>query len=85
MSTVSTSSGIGAVVGLAVLVLVANSGSEGLVDEGLRIATAQGISTAAFAIAGGIVLTLLAALNLRTGPDASPVARTASERTALPP
>jgi hypothetical protein len=64
---VSTSSGIGAVVGLAVLVLVANSGSEGLVDEGLRIATAQGISRAAFAIAGGIVLTLVVALNLRTG------------------
>ena len=39
---VSTSSGIGAVVGLAVLVLVANSGSEGLVDEGLRIATGPG-------------------------------------------
>ena len=78
---VSTSSGIGAVVGLAVLVLVANSGSEGLVDEGLRIATAQGISTAAFAIAGGIVLTLLAALNLRTVPDAARVASAASERT----
>jgi MFS family permease len=78
---VSTSSGIGAVVGLAVLVLVANSGSEGLVDEALRIATAQGISTAAFAIAGGIVLTLLAALNLRTGPDAARVAHTASDRT----
>jgi MFS family permease len=69
---VSTSSGIGAVVGLAVLVLVANSGSEGLVDEGLRIATAQGIRAAAFAIAGGIVLTLLVALNLRTGPRRDP-------------
>ena len=54
---VSTSAGIGAVVGLAVLVLVANSGSEGLADEELRIATARGISRAAFAIAGGIVLT----------------------------
>jgi EmrB/QacA subfamily drug resistance transporter len=78
---VSTSSGIGAVVGLAVLVLVANSGNEGLVDERLRIATAQGITTAAFAIAGGIVLTLLVALNLRTVPDAARVPRTASERT----
>jgi hypothetical protein len=78
---VSTSSGIGAVVGLAVLVLVANSGSEGLVDEGLRIATAQGISRAAFAIAGGIVLTLVVALNLRTGMGAARVARTVSERT----
>jgi small neutral amino acid transporter SnatA (MarC family) len=49
--------------------------------EGLRIATAQGISRAAFAIAGGIVLTLLVALNLRTDADAARVARTASERT----
>ena len=79
---VSTSSGIGAVVGLAVLVLVANSASEGVLDEGLRIATAQGISRAVFAIAGGIVLTLLVALNLRTDPDAARVARTAAARTA---
>jgi MFS family permease len=64
---VSTSSGIGASVGLAVLVLIANSVTDGLVDERLRIATAQGISRAAYAIAGGIVLTLLVALNLRTG------------------
>jgi hypothetical protein len=40
------------------------------VDERLRIAIARGISTAAFGIAGGIVLTLLVALNLRTGADA---------------
>jgi len=72
---VSTSSGIGAVVGLAVLVLLASSASEGLRDQGLRIATARGVSTAAFAIAGGIVLTLLVALNLRTGSDAARVAR----------
>ena len=38
----STGSGIGAAVGLAVLVLVANSGTEGLVGEELRIATADG-------------------------------------------
>jgi MFS family permease len=79
---VSTSSGIGAVVGLAVLVLVANSASEGLFDEGLRIATAQGISRAVFAIAGGIVLTLLVALNLRTDPGAARASRTVSARTA---
>ena len=65
---VSTGSGIGAVVGLAVLVLIANSGTKGLVGEGLRIATAEGIRTAAFVIAGGIVVTLLIALNLRTAP-----------------
>jgi MFS family permease len=73
---VSTSSGVGAAVGLAVLVLVANSGSKGLAGEALRIATAQGISTAAFAIGGGIVVTLLVALNLRTAPKVARAART---------
>jgi EmrB/QacA subfamily drug resistance transporter len=66
---VSTASGIGAAVGLAVLVLVANSGTEGLVSEQLRIATADGIGTAAYVIAMGIVVTLVVALNLRTSPD----------------
>jgi MFS family permease len=66
---VSTGSGIGAAVGLAILVLVANSGTMGLIGEELRVATAAGIKTAALVIAGGIVLTLLAALWLRTGPD----------------
>jgi MFS family permease len=68
-SVVSTGSGVGAVVGLASLVLLANSGTEGLAGEGLRFATAAGIRTAVFAIAGGIVVTLLLALNLRTAPD----------------
>ncbi|SNR25750.1 MFS transporter [Actinomadura mexicana] len=62
----STSSGIGAVVGLAALVLVANAGTDGLVGEELRVATAEGIRTAVLVIAGGIVATLLIALNLRT-------------------
>ena len=47
------------------LVLVANSGTAGLVGENLRLATAEGIRTAAFVIAGGIAMTLLVALNLR--------------------
>jgi MFS family permease len=63
---VSTGSGIGASVGLAILVLVANFGTEGLRGEELRVAAAEGIRTAAFVIAGAIVFTLLAALNLRT-------------------
>lgn len=67
----STSSGVGAVVGLAALVLVANAGTEGLSGEELRVATAEGIRTAVLVIAGGIVLTLLAALNLR-GPSGHP-------------
>jgi len=67
---VSTGSGIGAAVGLATLVLVANSGTEGLLGESLRISTAEGIRRATFVIGGGIVLTLLIVLNLRTLPDA---------------
>jgi MFS family permease len=66
---VSTGSGVGAVLGLAILVLLANSGTEGLVGEGLRVATAEGIRTAVFAICGGIVVILLLALTLRPAPD----------------
>lgn len=58
----STASGAGAAVGLAVLVLVATAGLDGLSGERLRIATAEGISTALFFVAGGIVLTFLVAL-----------------------
>jgi hypothetical protein len=60
----STGAGIGAAVGLAILVLVANSGTQGLLGEGLRIATAEGISTAVFVVAGGILLTLVIALSV---------------------
>ena len=63
---VSTGAGIGAVLGLAVLVLVANAGTAGLVGEGLRIAAAEGTRDAVLAIAGGIVATLVIALNLRS-------------------
>lgn len=61
---VSTGAGIGAAVGLAILVLVANSGTKELLGEGLRIATAEGISTAVFVVAGGILVTLVIALNV---------------------
>jgi EmrB/QacA subfamily drug resistance transporter len=61
---VSTGAGIGAAVGLAILVLVANSGIKGLVGEGLRIATAAGISTAVLVVAGGILVTLVIALRI---------------------
>jgi MFS family permease len=63
---VSTSSGIGAVVGLAALVLVANARTHGLTGEQLRIATAEGIQMAAYVISAGIGATLLIALKLRT-------------------
>jgi hypothetical protein len=63
---VSTGAGIGAAIGLAILVLVANSGAEGLLGEVLRIATAEGIRTAVFVVAGGILMTLVIGLNVRT-------------------
>ena len=59
----STGSGAGAAVGLAILVLVATAGLDGLSGEQLRIATADGISTTLFVVAGGIALTFLFALS----------------------
>jgi MFS family permease len=54
----STGSGIGAVVGLALLVLLANRGRAGLTGEALRVAAAGGIRSAVLAIAAGIAATL---------------------------
>ena len=62
---VSTASGVGAAVGLAVLVLVANAGTDRLASEELQAATAGGIRAAVFTIAAGIVVTLLVTLALR--------------------
>jgi MFS family permease len=59
---VTTGSGIGAAFGLAVLVLIANADTRGLEGEALRIAAGGGIRTAMFAVAGGIVLTVLMVL-----------------------
>jgi MFS family permease len=61
----STSTSIGAAVGLALLVLVAAAGTDGLAGEALRVATADGLSRAVLVIAGGIAATALVALNLR--------------------
>ena len=65
---VSTSTAVGAAVGLAALVLVANSGTDGLGGEALRIASADGLSAAVLVVAAGIAATALLALNLRPGP-----------------
>ncbi|MEU9305778.1 MFS transporter [Streptomyces sp. NPDC048269] len=65
----STGSGVGAAVGLAVLVLVATAGLDGLSGEQLRTATAEGISTTLFVVAGGIVLTFLVALGRCPAPS----------------
>jgi MFS family permease len=58
----STGSGVGAAVGLAILVLIATAGLGDLSGAQLRTATADGISTALFVVAGGIVVTLFVAL-----------------------
>jgi hypothetical protein len=58
---------------------VANSGTKGLVGEGLRIATAEGISTAVLVVAGGILVTLVIALNI----PAADGGRWASRRSPL--
>jgi MFS family permease len=74
---VSTASGIGAVVGLAFLVIVANLGTEGLQGEQLRAATATGMARVANTIAGGVMLMLLVMIGFRaqSGGQALPIAR----------
>jgi MFS family permease len=67
-SMASTGSGVGAAIGLAILVLVANSATHGLAGEELRVATAAGLRLAVFVVAAGIVVTLLVALNLGSDP-----------------
>jgi MFS family permease len=56
---VSTGSGIGAAVGLALLVLLADPGTEPVGAEALRIATAHGIQVAVYAIAAAIAVTFV--------------------------
>ncbi|WP_232668403.1 MFS transporter [Pseudonocardia sp. TRM90224] len=65
-SIVSTGSGMGAVIGLGLLVLISNAGTHGLVGEQLRVASAYGIRTAVFVASVGILLMLFLALRLRS-------------------
>ncbi len=67
-SIASTSTSIGAAVGLALLVLVANANTDGLSGNALRTATADGLSTAVLVVSGAITLIALVALNLRPAP-----------------
>jgi MFS family permease len=62
---VSTASGIGAALGLAVLVLISNVGIEGMTGEPLRIAASTGIARVAYAIAGGVMLMLFIVIGFR--------------------
>jgi MFS family permease len=84
-SVASTSTSIGAAVGLALLVLVANSGTEGLAGEPLRVATSEGLRSAVLVVASGIGAIALVALNLRPAPPApeatGPCALAARPRT----
>jgi MFS family permease len=66
----STSTSVGAAVGLALLVLIAAAGTDGLSGEALRIATANGLSDAVLVIAGAIAATAILALGLRPGAPA---------------
>jgi hypothetical protein len=79
----STSTSIGAAVGLAVLVMVATSGTDGLTGEALRTATADGLSTAVLVVAAGIAAIALVALNL--SPSATPRAETPCPRRLAVP
>jgi EmrB/QacA subfamily drug resistance transporter len=77
-SVASTSTSVGAAVGLALLVLVATSGTEGLAGESLRVATADGLRSAVLVVAGGIAAIAFAAFNLQprsTGPAVTPCPR----------
>jgi MFS family permease len=69
---VSTASGIGAVVGLAILVIIANLETEGLRDELLRVATAEGIVRVAYTIACGVMLMLIIMIAFARGRAGKP-------------
>ncbi|WP_020551114.1 MFS transporter [Embleya scabrispora] len=61
----STGRQIGGAMGLAVLVAIANSGTDGRTGEALRAAIAHGLRTAVFAAAVGAGVAVLVALNFR--------------------
>jgi MFS family permease len=61
----STGGGVGAALGLALLVLVVNAGPDGLAGAAARQTRADGLADAAFVVAAGIVVMLAVALTLR--------------------
>ena len=60
----STATGVGAAVGLALLVLVANAGTADLTGEPLRTATADGLRAAVLVVAAGIAAMAAVAMTL---------------------
>ena len=82
-SIASTSTSIGAAVGLALLVLIATSDTDGLAGESLRTATTHGLQTAVYVVAGGIAAIALIALNLK--PSTAAPAATPCPRSFIPP
>jgi EmrB/QacA subfamily drug resistance transporter len=79
----STGSGVGAAVGLALLVLVANARTDGLAGEELRVAAAHGLSAAVLVVAAGIALTVPLALTIAARPT-RPAASPCPRRLAVP-
>lgn len=73
----STTQQIGGAVGLAVLVAIANSGTNGLAGHALATATTDGLRAAVFLAAGGIAATALVALGSPAPPTppTSPTSR----------
>jgi MFS family permease len=69
-SVASTATSIGAAVGLALLVLVANAGSGGIEGQAQH-AAADGLRSAVLVVAAGIAAIVLVALNLRTAPTST--------------
>ena len=60
----STATGVGAAVGLALLVLVANAGTADLTGEAFRVATADGLRAAVLVVAAGIAAMAAVAVTL---------------------
>jgi MFS family permease len=79
----STGSGVGAALGLAILVLIANHGAGDAGGDGPPAATAEGIRTAVLTVAVGIVIMLLVASTLR--PAAGPPLRDAGRPRGCQP
>jgi len=64
----STGTQIGAAAGLAILVLIANSPTDGQTGEALRIAVVDGLRAAVLVVAAGIAATILVALRMEATP-----------------